>query len=805
MSFARERMLLLACAVAAGPCLAGGAGAQPLVPSPQSTPGVFEPLANSTSPGELIVYTTLISAGFEWRIAGDDDGDCTVALDYRKIGDVAWRPAQPLMRVEHGLWTHGEDPGNLLAGSLFFLQPATAYEARLTLSDPDGGSAQRAVGFTTRSGPNATPIRTRYVTPGSGGGSGTLADPFRGLAAADAAAQPGDLFIVQAGTYHGAFRATRDGTPANPIVYRGVDPAGVVVDGDGGASTTSHCVNLRGRRHVSIESMSLINCLRPVNADSSVGAVVRGCTIRPLNQILSIQGIRAAYSRDMLIANNTLQMTGQWATIGRTGSYGTGGYAILIEGTGHVICHNTIVESWDAVSIPATGTAVPACTTSNVDVYENFVDRASDDGVQADAVQHNVRIFRNRLLNTGSAVSFQPSFGGPGYVLFNELYNSRIEPYKMHQETFYGWTQETSGFVVMHNTSVCSRNGWLETGIWRRGIFRDNLLLGGRLATPTFQANYTYAGASFDADGYNRVNGHPVLVRYSGADYPNLPAFYAGTGNEQHGIEVGVGAFVNAALPHHPEWNYTDGYGAAYTPEQIDLRLASGSAAIDRGLALANVDDAFAGAAPDLGCYESGASLPAYGARPAGQPLGASAAADRASGNAPLTVRFNGTMQNARGVVVGHHWDFGDGTGGSDELNPVHTYLRGGPFTAVLTVTDDDGAVAKAGASVVVTGPVTDATAAGGGVALSPAVPNPFGASTTIPFTLAARSLVSLRVYDVRGSLVRVLANGTFAEGGHSVVWDGRAGDGRAAGAGVYFVRLSANDLTRIQRIARVR
>src|SRR5438093_6449765 len=119
---------------------------------------------NATVPGAIMSYTTLRSAGFEWRITGDDDYDCVVAIEYRRQGEATWRNAQPLMRVETGLWHHGEDPGDLLAGSLFFLEPATSYDVRLTLADPDGGSAQQVVTVTTRAEPRADPAgRVRYV------------------------------------------------------------------------------------------------------------------------------------------------------------------------------------------------------------------------------------------------------------------------------------------------------------------------------------------------------------------------------------------------------------------------------------------------------------------------------------------------------------------------------------------------------------------------------------------------------------------------------------------------------------------
>jgi MYXO-CTERM domain-containing protein len=50
----------------------------------------------------------------------------------------------------------------------------------------------------------------------------------------------------------------------------------------------------------------------------------------------------------------------------------------------------------------------------------------------------------------------------------------------------------------------------------------------------------------------------------------------------------------------------------------VDLRLAPGSAAIDQGVVLVGLNDGFAGAAPDLGAYELGATPPVYGPRTAG-------------------------------------------------------------------------------------------------------------------------------------------------------------------------------------------
>ena len=53
--------------------------------------------------------------------------------------------------------------------------------------------------------------------PGSGGGTGTDRDFFRGLAAAHKAAAPGDLFLVGAGVYEEIWTINRSGTPGQLV------------------------------------------------------------------------------------------------------------------------------------------------------------------------------------------------------------------------------------------------------------------------------------------------------------------------------------------------------------------------------------------------------------------------------------------------------------------------------------------------------------------------------------------------------------------------------------------------------------
>lgn len=71
-------------------------------------------------------------------------------------------------------------------------------------------------------------------------------------------------------------------------------------------------------------------------------------------------------------------------------------------------------------------------------------------------------------------------------------------------------------------------------------------------------------------------------------------------------------------------------------------------------------------------------------------------------------------------------------------------------------------------------------------VELSQNHPNPFNPSTIIEFALPQAGPVLLRVFDVRGSVVRTLVETPHAAGRHRVVWDGRDTSGRRAASGVY-------------------
>jgi hypothetical protein len=79
--------------------------------------------------------------------------------------------------------------------------------------------------------------------------------------------------------------------------------------------------------------------------------------------------------------------------------------------------------------------------------------------------------------------------------------------------------------------------------------------------------------------------------------------------------------------------------------------------------------------------------------------------------------------------------------------------------------------------------------------------PNPFNPQTTIDFSLAASTDVTIAVFDVKGALVKVLIDGTQTAGDHSIRWNGVDEAGRPAASGIYFVRMIAGSYSEVRKI----
>jgi hypothetical protein len=69
---------------------------------------------------------------------------------------------------------------------------------------------------------------------------------------------------------------------------------------------------------------------------------------------------------------------------------------------------------------------------------------------------------------------------------------------------------------------------------------------------------------------------------------------------------------------------------------------------------------------------------------------------------------------------------------------------------------------------------------------LDPAFPNPFNPGTVLRFALPEPGDVELRIYDIRGRMVRELVRTPYPAGAHTIPWDSRDTTGRLVASGIY-------------------
>ena len=72
--------------------------------------------------------------------------------------------------------------------------------------------------------------------------------------------------------------------------------------------------------------------------------------------------------------------------------------------------------------------------------------------------------------------------------------------------------------------------------------------------------------------------------------------------------------------------------------------------------------------------------------------------------------------------------------------------------------------------------------------------PNPFIGSTRISFNLPASCIISLKIYDISGRLVKIIEEGKTKAGFYTIDWEGSDENGKSLSSGIYFYRIKAGD-----------
>jgi hypothetical protein len=374
----------------------------------------------TTVAGEFSVEPpTLLSLGFDWKIAGDDNRNAAVDVSYRKKGETAWKKGLPLLRLQHE-WVNGGPPQandnpllprtpfdwvvpNMFSGSILNLEPDTEYECRFVMSDPDGirGDTTKTVTVRTRKEPMpATGGKTYHVYPVDWSGpkqepafTGLMSAYYMGTSHYDyenawpARVKPGDVILVHAGTYisdrfhymngaarpgylslgtvfDGTYYLTASGTPDKPIVIKGAGDGEAIFDGDG----AQNLFNLMAANYNYFEGLTIRNTnvaflLGIKDIAGSSGFTLKHSKIYNVGRAIQDDW---SQSKNYYIADNSfigrhdpdkmMSWIGAiWEKFPGFPELLTSEYAIKVYGQGHVVAHNFVANWHDAIDVATYG------------------------------------------------------------------------------------------------------------------------------------------------------------------------------------------------------------------------------------------------------------------------------------------------------------------------------------------------------------------------------------------------------------------------------------------------------------------
>jgi hypothetical protein len=621
------------CAIAIVVCVSARctvAGAEPPSAGPTTTTTTAPAL-----PGRLIVERpTLHCVGVRWYLDElDPERDAQCDVEHRRVGQESWRRSLPLLRVGGERVGRG-DPNlewttpHLLAGSVLGLSVDTEYEVRLTLR----GVGPQEIVHTLRSRTRAVPAPVENV------GKTIEVREGRSIREAYAQAQPGDVILIHAGTYRVPegqkidrtdYVLDKKATADRPIVFRAAPGSDgrVVLDGDG----ANKLIDCQDTAYHYFEGLTLEHADHLFFAGRRAGATglaIVGCTLR--NSSFPIFGV-SPDCRDFYIADNVIvgAAVALWhpRDVARKAIGGEDTHAIWLMGQGHVVCHNRISGWWDGIDLTGgTPPEDPLRQNCSIDFYANDVSECIDDAIEMDYGVHNIRVWSNRISNTFMGISAQPVYGGPAYVLRNVVYNCTRSPIKPNQ-----WT---AGLLIYHNTFVSAESAGRWAPMWQNTRIMNNLFLGADnspgiiwTGTPTPDTSV------LDYNGWRHHSvsePRPVWFRFetdanpTERSYESFSEFTAATGFERHATIVDYDVFEHVIPPSASDGAgeadeglqvaQGSGFGMGSAPS-LDFRLREDASAIDRGTPLADINDDFKGAAPDLGAHEFGTAPPRIGPR----------------------------------------------------------------------------------------------------------------------------------------------------------------------------------------------
>ena len=470
----------------------------------------------------------------------------------------------------------------------------------------------------------------------------------------------GDRTINATTPVEGTYYLTASGTPEKPIVIKGAGDGEVIFDGNG----NFNLFNVKAANYNYFEGVTIRNTDIGIWAGTQFIAGSKGLTVKKCRFENVNLGVFTNYSgsSDFYIADNYfIGRDDPNHLLGWIGNFWTkfdgvdgqkfppilASYtAVRLYGPGHVVAYNYVANFHDGIDIETYGNPDGSHAIDGphyppreywdrrpvaIDYYNNYMTNFHDNAFEIDGSMHNVRVMRNMMVNSAShPFCNQPAIGGPIYWIRNIAYHAPGGSTRM--------TNGAAGVLFYNNTILTETNAGSSANVH----WRNNLMLGENSAPPIFSVNTNTNYSSSDYNGFRpnpeaaysfQWNSPPwnVPADYSGMlvtgpgrggagnnsaltvrRFATLPEYSRETHQDQHSVAVDYDIFVNV-----PRLDAQDvkNVQKLYKAEDFDFRLKAGSAAIDKGVILPNVTDAFTGLAPDLGALELGQPPPHYGPR----------------------------------------------------------------------------------------------------------------------------------------------------------------------------------------------
>ena len=644
--------------------------------------------ANGVTPGKFYIEPpTLIALGFEWYIDGDANHNAEVAVRYRREGHAEWRQAQPLLRIQNEesitrFLNNGIDyvTPNMFAGSIFDLEPDTAYECEFTLTDPDGVFGESRITVLTRTRPEPEPFpdgKTYHVYPPDYQGAkeepsfpNLMAAYYTGWCEADwwntapPRVQPGDTILIHSGVYqddwtlygndiwgHGLgtpFQGTHyliaKGTAARPIAIIAAGDGDVVFDGNG----NFNLFNLLAADHHYFEGITFRNTYVALLAGNKKIAGCSGLTVKHCRFEDLDKGIHGdwAGAKNFYIADNIFVgrhdprlpaglVSGTHSRAcppphfphGRCRSE----YAVKVAGAGHVICHNYVAHFHDGIDHATYG--VP----DGYPPYRHPKEYPLETVFEEDGRFVAIDIYNNLIINMHD--NFIEADGAMHNIRIMRNLCINAASHALSSQTLFGGpayfirnivyhapnsvkhAQHPSGIIYYHNTFAARMAAEAASNCH----LRNNLILGWWPGEPLFSMDTFTNYSSSDHNGFCPDPGAAVSFIWTSPPF-ETPRDFSGDRIKREFPSLEAFSRATGQDRHSILVDYdsfaglvradVDDFTKIYGAGDVDVSLRPASPARNAGCILPNVNDGFTGTAPDLGALESGQAVPVYGPRP---------------------------------------------------------------------------------------------------------------------------------------------------------------------------------------------